>query len=70
MKNENPKFDFKTVVLFGEGNFSYALARARYFLHLKSTLKLSSTDGLDLIATSFDSHEELVKKYPETVQIL
>ncbi len=55
-----------SVLLVGEGNFSYALARARHFV---STLK--PQDGkLHLIATSFDSEEELHLKYPETTQIL
>ena len=53
----------KTVLLLGEGNFSYALARARQHL-AKPTLKLN------LIATSFDSESELATKYPESGKIL
>ena len=47
----------RRVLLIGEGNFSYALARAKHC-------------PIRLIATSFDSQEELLKKYPESVEIL
>lgn len=49
----------RKVLLIGEGNFSYALARAR-----------ASNGAMHLVATSFDSLEELYKKYPESVEIL
>ena len=54
----------RTVLLLGEGNFSYALARVRYHLSKQKN------GHLNLIATSFDSHKELCEKYPESVQIL
>ena len=54
----------RTVLLLGEGNFSYALARVRYHLSKQNQ------GHLNLIATSFDSHKELCEKYPESVQIL
>ena len=54
----------RTVLLLGEGNFSYALARVRYHLSKQKQ------GHLNLIATSFDSHKELCEKYPESVQIL
>ena len=51
----------RTVLLLGEGNFSYALSRLR--LHVAS----SSTMHLNMVATSFDSETELLTKYPECV---
>jgi len=47
----------RRVLLIGEGNFSYALAWAKHC-------------PIQLTATSFDSQEELIKKYPESVEIL
>ena len=58
----------RTVVLLGEGNFSYALARLR--LHLAKVTAANSNTRLNMIATSFDSESELFKKYPESVSIL
>ena len=58
------KSSSRTVLLLGEGNFSYALSRAR--LHLSK----QKAGPLNLVATSFDSHSELCEKYPESVQIL
>ena len=55
----------RTVLLLGEGNFSYALARVR--LHL---LKHDQDDySIHMIATSYDTEEELYQKYPETRKI-
>ena len=59
----------RTVLLLGEGNFSYALARLR--LHLAQALKQQAPPRLlNLVATSFDSESDLFNKYPESVQIL
>lgn len=58
----------RTVVLLGEGNFSYALARLR--LHLGSVAARKVDSHLRMVATSFDSQAELFLKYPEAVQIL
>ena len=60
----------RTVILLGEGNFSYALARLR--LHLAKTMTNPSTaaPGIHMVASSFDSETELFTKYPESVQIL
>ena len=56
----------RTVLLLGEGNFSYALARVR--LHL---LRHEWNDiRIHMIATSFDSEEELYQKYPESKKVL
>ena len=44
----------KRVLLLGEGNFSYALARVKLFEKEKSTCKL------EMIATSFDSGTDLI----------
>ena len=56
----------RTVLLLGEGNFSYALARVR--LHL---LKHDWDDyAIHMIATSYDSEEELYQKYPESRKVL
>lgn len=63
MVEANPGQEQRTVLLLGEGNFSYALARVRLHLAKHSAIKLR------LIATSFDSEEALFKKYPESVQI-
>ena len=49
----------KKILLVGEGNFSYALARAR-----------QKPLNTHLIATSFDSEEELATKYPESTLTL
>ena len=54
----------RTVLLLGEGNFSYALARLRLHLAVKPPKRLN------LVATSFDSESDLFSKYPESVQIL
>lgn len=56
----------RRVLLLGEGNFSYALARARLFVSLADT----NHQKLHLIATSFDSEIELAAKYPECQGIL
>jgi|LakMenEpi03Aug12_release.lakeMendotaPanAssembly.Ray.scaffolds.fasta_scaffold3833789_1 hypothetical protein len=63
------------VLLVGEGNFSYALARTRQHCGMKDFSKkklknVSIGSKLHLVATSFDSHEEVLKKYPESLQIL
>lgn len=65
------------VLLLGEGNFSYALARARLHLGLKEISKkklkqnkCKAKSKLHLIATSFDTREEVISKYPESLQIL
>ena len=63
MVEANPGQHQRTALLLGEGNFSYALARARLHLAKHSETKLR------LVATSFDSEEALYKKYPESVQI-
>jgi hypothetical protein len=55
----------RRVLLLGEGNFSYALARARLFV-ANPDKKLK----LHLVATSFDSELELSTKYPECQGIL
>lgn len=54
----------RSVLLLGEGNFSYALARLRLHVVKNNQYKLS------MVATSFDSEPDLFAKYPESVQIL
>jgi len=49
------------VLLLGEGNFSYTLARVKYFINQTPNL-----NSLSMVATSFDSKEELLLKYPES----
>ena len=60
----------RTVVLLGEGNFSYALARVRLHLAKVAAKKDCSNHVLRMVATSFDSQAELFQKYPESVQVL
>ena len=55
----------RRVLLLGEGNFSYALARARLFVSIPD-----KNQTLHLVATSFDSEIELAAKYPECQGIL
>ena len=52
-----------TLLLLGEGNFSYALARAK--LH-----QTQDNVKLNMVATSFDSYEDVILKYPESHGIL
>lgn len=53
----------RSLLLVGEGNFSFAFSLLR---------KLSDEKRLGwcVTATSFDSHEQLVRKYPECVHSL
>lgn len=55
----------RTVILLGEGNFSYALARLR--LHMANVTAKKANGHLRMVATSFDSQAELFQKYPEAV---
>jgi ribosomal protein L44E/predicted RNA-binding Zn-ribbon protein involved in translation (DUF1610 family) len=52
----------RRVLTVGDGNFSYSLA-------LATQLKKSGHDTLELTATSYDSYDELVLKYPECKRI-
>ena len=58
----------RSVLLLGEGNFSYALARVRLFLARNPSV--TPGERLCLVASSFDSEADLFAKYPESVQIL
>jgi len=50
-------------VYTGEGNFSFSLA-------LSERLAASTILTVNVTATSFDSYEEVVKKYPESSSIV
>ncbi|KAE9034226.1 hypothetical protein PR003_g5698 [Phytophthora rubi] len=52
------------VLTVGDGNFSYSLALAKQRKSLGD-----DTPPLELTATSYDSYEELVAKYPESKRI-
>ncbi|GMF10063.1 unnamed protein product [Phytophthora lilii] len=52
----------RRVLTVGDGNFSYSLALAKQH-------KSRGNDSLQLTATSYDSYEELVGKYPECKRI-
>ena len=59
----------RSVLLLGEGNFSYALARLRQHV-TRMTAAPKGSEKLTMVATSFDSEADLFKKYPESKQIL
>jgi hypothetical protein len=64
----------RRVLLLGEGNFSYALARCKLHLEKYKKPKKAKTWTvqpclLQLIATSFDSLDEVILKYPEFTAI-
>ncbi|KAJ0408826.1 hypothetical protein P43SY_000722 [Pythium insidiosum] len=52
------------VLTLGDGNFSFSLA------FLRRLQQLQPSGAIDFVATSFDSHDELVAKYPESVRII
>jgi hypothetical protein len=60
------------VLLLGDGNFSFTLALLKR-LEKKEAVAydyLSLTGHINVLATSFDSHETLLNKYPESKSIL
>lgn len=71
---------FKRVLTVGDGNFSYSLAYAKRFVVTHATAPASSSstpatatrhnDAVQLVATSYDSYDELVDKYPESARIV
>lgn len=52
----------RRVLTVGDGNFSYSLAYAKRFV-------AGSATAVMLTATSYDSYDELVNKYPEAARI-
>jgi hypothetical protein len=57
-----PEFEM-LILCLGEGNFSFALS-------LLKNLQLSSIPFTKLLATSFDNLEDVIAKYPESLNIL
>lgn len=47
------------VLILGDGNFSFTLSLVR------GVQLLRNFEGVTVVATSFDEHDELLKKYPE-----
>lgn len=59
----------KRVLTVGDGNFSYSLAYAKRFLAPPDPSQRSAATDIELVATSYDSYDELVEKYPESTRI-
>ncbi|TPX35516.1 hypothetical protein SmJEL517_g02030 [Synchytrium microbalum] len=68
-----------SVLLLGDGNFSFSLALVKFLRSLDPELLKRAhsylhhedhANGLAVLATSFDSYDTLIAKYPESKDIL
>ena len=58
-----------SILVLGDGNLSFSLCFLKRLIGVYSK-KTPSLSSIHLIITSYDSYEQLISKYPETIHII